>query len=581
MKLIENGRCAGCIIISQDADAREVFAAGQLRYYLQLMTGLPVKAYRASEREESAVAVIGSALPLYGETRDEYDDDELRRFVRDGRLFLDGGERGLLYAVYDFLESVGCRFFTPSCEKVPTYTELEVPDGEFRQTPIFHYREFYYRDCLDDPLFAAKCRVNGHHVDPKYGRGIEYGIFVHSFARLIPYDKYHDAHPEWFALWNGTRESGGSHPQNCQLCLSNPEVIAELTEQTRLFLRAHPEAEIMSLSQNDGSVNSCQCDACRAIDEEEGSPAGLMLRAVNAVAEALEEEFPKVRFETLAYTYTRRLPRFTRPRRNVNIRLCTIECCFFHPLSARCDHEYKQAHRFADDLEDWSGACENLYIWDYVTSFHHYMMPHPNWRVLQPDMQFFAEHHVRGVFSQGNKWGGADLEELRCYLMTHLLWDPWCDTDALTREFTDYYYGAAGPIVREYIEEVCRCCEETGVHIGCYQTPLSDYFEKPYLDRLNAVVDRAEDAVRDDPRRAVRIAKLRLSLRYTALTRGAMAEGRHDAGELNRFICDSTEAGITHMTEGTPLEMTVICITESRQRFKGGAGVIGPVPKKD
>ncbi len=120
------------------------------------------------------------------------------------------------------------------------------------------------------------------------------------------------------------------------------------------------------------------------------------------------------------------------------------------------------------------------------------------------------------------------------------------------------------------------------MHIGCYQTPLSDYFEKPYLDRLNAVVDRAEDAVRDDPRRAVRIAKLRLSLRYTALTRGAMAEGRHDAGELNRVICDSTEAGITHMTEGTPLEMTVICITESRQKFKGGgAGVIGPVPKKD
>ena len=48
------------------------------------------------------------------------------------------------------------------------------------------------------------------------------------------------------------------------------------------------------------------------------------------VAEAIEKDSPNVRIDTLAYQYTRKPPRTIRPRANVIIRLCSIECCFRH-----------------------------------------------------------------------------------------------------------------------------------------------------------------------------------------------------------------------------------------------------------
>ena len=47
---------------------------------------------------------------------------------------------------------------------------------------------------------------------------------------------------------------------------------------------------------------------------------GPLLRAVNAIAAAVEPEFPHVAIDTLAYQYTRAAPRVTVPRPNVIVR---------------------------------------------------------------------------------------------------------------------------------------------------------------------------------------------------------------------------------------------------------------------
>ncbi|MBO3841759.1 MAG: DUF4838 domain-containing protein [Candidatus Brockarchaeota archaeon] len=43
---------------------------------------------------------------------------------------------------------------------------------------------------------------------------------------------------------------------------------------------------------------------------------------VNTIAESIEQDYPSVRVETLAYQYSRKPPKTLRPRRNVVIRLC-------------------------------------------------------------------------------------------------------------------------------------------------------------------------------------------------------------------------------------------------------------------
>ena len=57
-----------------------------------------------------------------------------------------------------------------------------------------------------------------------------------------------------------------------------------------------------------------------------------MIALVNYIAEKIEPEFPNVAVDTLAYQYTRKPPRTLRPRPNVIVRLCSIECNFREPL---------------------------------------------------------------------------------------------------------------------------------------------------------------------------------------------------------------------------------------------------------
>ena len=93
---------------------------------------------------------------------------------------------------------------------------------------------------------------------------------------------------------------------------------------------------------------------------------GPLLRAVNAIAAAVEVEFPHVALDTLAYQYTRAAPRLTAPRPNVIVRLCTIECNFALPLTDASNQ------RFQADMTAWAKISNRTYIWNYVTNFAAY-----------------------------------------------------------------------------------------------------------------------------------------------------------------------------------------------------------------
>ena len=158
----------------------------------------------------------------------------------------------------------------------------------------------------------------------------------------------------------------------------------------------------------------------------------------------MEKEFPNVYIDTLAYTYTRKAPKITKPRHNVVIRLCTIECCFSHPLD-ECPVPDKSGKRITNDIREWAAICDNIHIWDYTTNFSHYLTPYPNFAVLQPNVQFFAEHNVKSVFEQGcyQMVNNGEFAQLKAYLLAKLLWDPYTDIEKHMNEFMLAYYGEA------------------------------------------------------------------------------------------------------------------------------------------
>ena len=531
--------------------AQAEYAAIELRNYLGRMTGAAFETLKEPKEGRPCIwleQVIDRALG----------DDGFQLESEEKRLLIRGGKRGVIYGAYEVLERLGCRFFTSNAEKIPVDEEAVLPEFHETQVPRFEYRFHNTAEVMHNPRFAARCRLNGSLAAPlpeMTGGSMHYVWFVHSMGWIFPVQKFGKFHPEYYAMRDGKRFV----PDNAwrtQMCLTNPEVLKIAIERVRKELLAHPDCRIISISQND-NFNQCTCPACRKADLEEGSPSGTMLRFVNAIATALKDEFPDVVFDTLAYQYTRPVTHRTKPAPNVCVRLCSIESCFSHPFTTCDDRTRDVVHpdgsrsNFISDLRDWGKVCNRIYIWDYVTCFAHFPAPHPNWHALQPNMQAFAENNVKGVFSQGNPspGGGPDLVELRQYLVSKLLWDPYCDLEKHMTEFLDFYYGKAAPFVREYIETLCRKCEEDDIHVGFNDPPTKALFSEEMLDRYWTILKKAEAAVSDEPLLAMRIRKIEMSIEYLRLKCKAMLQGKTDTVELNDFFTRWYQYGFTRIHE--------------------------------
>lgn len=482
-------------------------------------------------------------------------------FIRttDENLVIGGVGRGLLYGVYSFLEDVlGCRFFSPEISSVPYRERIGIPALDYRGAPAMEYREPYLTE-FKDADFAARRRVNGQSapLTEKHGGGVKYadGFFVHTMTKLLPPETYFDEHPEYYAEVNGKRLR-----ENTQLCLSNPDVLGLVTARVLEELRRQPEAGLFSVSQDD-NYNACTCGKCRAVNEEEGSMSGALIRFVNAVAEAVEREFPDVVIDTLAYQYTRKPPRMLRPRHNVGVRLCTIECCFVHPLrDCRAGDpdapDIGLSAPFADDLTGWGKICSRLYVWDYVTNFSHYWMPHPNFHVLADNVRFFAENGVKGVFEQGCiAAGGGELTGLRAYLLSKLLWDPGTDEQIVIDEYLSGVYGAAGPYIKAYMEEVYRAVNEKGCHLYCFNHPDKPWHTMELVKRCEALFDRAESAV-SDGEVLYRVKKERMAVRYLRILLTKKGSPERIA-LLDSFEADVRNFGLTQLWERDTVESSL------------------------
>jgi hypothetical protein len=558
MTIAEDGRASAIIVVAADTLEPEQHAAGELAHFLERITGAEFKITDGQIRSHCRILVGEQAAQLVYPTfsAEGLGNEGIVIKARENDLILAGGRpRGTLYAVYTFLEDyLGCRWWSSTESTIPRRPSLAIGEIDVRYEPVFEYREPYWFDAFDgDWAVRNKCNGQGERLDAKRGGKHVYEGFVHTFFPLIPPERYFDEHPEWFSEIDGKREH-----ERAQLCLTNEPMRRELVKNLRARLRANPAATIASVSQNDWHGN-CQCPKCRAVEEEEGSPAGLMLRFVNAVAAAIEQEFPHVAISTLAYQYTRKPPKHVKPRDNVIVRLCSIECSFSRPLS----HERNQA--FRDDIVGWSKICDRLYIWDYTTNFRHHIMPHPNLRVLGPNVKFFADHNVKGIFEQGAyTTNGAEMAELRAWVLAKLLWDPARDGNVLVNEFIEGYYGGAAPHIKAYLKVTHDAVEESGDWLGCFEKHTAKYLSFDTLSRGWEHLLAAEDVVRDEPKLRFRVQVAQLPVMYVFLMQwNEMRQAAQDAGAdwplsdspetvHERFMKIANEKNVTRLNEWHP-----------------------------
>jgi hypothetical protein len=547
---VDHGRPAATIVIPEGAGETERRAAEILRTSILKMSGVDLPILTAKELGRPGFAAIGfppeDLPPGAASSLSSLRPDGFLVTTSTGNLFVaSGGGKGLIYGVVHTLEKYfGCRRFSPSAEVFPRRNDLVLGCMFEVDNPVNEVRIVNGEFALD-PDYRDWMRLHDH--GNIYGQG----YYVHTFQKLVPWQTYFEANPEYFALMNGKRIID-------QPCLSRPEVFDIAVAKLREEMAAQPDRQIWSVSQNDNS-SYCQCPECLKVIEEEGSPAGPVIRFVNRVA-AL---FPDKIISTLAYQYSRPAPRLARPAPNVEVMLCTIELNRSLPIA-----DDPSSVSFVRDIEGWSRICGNLYLWDYTVNFSHHVSPFPNLHVLQPNIRFFVGHGVRRHFQQTNTSPGHEFSELKAYLLARLLWDPGTDAGAVMVDFLNGYYGKAGPFVRKYIDALRGALGRTGAKLDIYEPPAvhaEDFLSGADVAAYNKLFDKAEAAAAGDTEALARVKTARLPLMYAILEigkndmfgpRGYYSEsrGRFSANPkmarlLDEFAARSEAGGVRTLSE--------------------------------
>lgn len=464
----------------------------------------PSTRYAAEEYRRFTKGLASDVQTLRLVETTKYGEEGFRLRSADGRTVeVAGGVRGVLYGVYEILERFGdIDFLDKDFTYIPKNGRLRVPKGlDEIGRPAFALRGAAGSDAVADPDYAARVRVTGQWFKLAERHGGNARVFgadleMHTIYRLFPVKEYPvEKYPDCYARNRLAEEEECDY----QPCYSSPFVISVVTSNALACIRKGPKGLFYSIGKKDGAKNYCRCPRCVAIDKEEGSHAGTIVRFVNAVAEGVEKEFPEARLTTLCYTWSRHPTKKTKFRHNVVPYYCTYEADYSDTLEPAKSARNRE---IAEEMRGWAAMSDAMFLYDYPSGIYNYLAAFPTLHTLQPNMKFYQSCKVKYFALSG--CGGREAGEfhsLRGWIIAKLMWNPDRTLESLLDRYLPRYYGAAAPYVREYIDFVHsleRDHEKQPMRLytsGEWNPESTD----ENLARTMELWRKAEDAVRDDP----------------------------------------------------------------------------------
>lgn len=449
--LVKDGRPRCVLVLPDLATPTEQYAAHEFADHIKKITGAELPLVPEKDLAPSTQPAIylgrtqASRQLLSDERLASLHDDGYTILPKDNNLFLlGGGNRGTLYAVYDFLESLGVRWLAPDCTLLPTRRDVELPATTTRVVPPFSYRDEWWNNAAT-PEWLARQRINGsngqdHQIPPDMGGSVLTLNTCHSFKDLVPPAGLFPKHPDWFALKeNGNRVGKG------ELCLTDPDLRAFVVQRVLADLKAHSgQVDNYWVSQNDGGHSGCFCPRCTAERLAHGGAdrwSANIICFVNAIADAVRPEYPNVKIKTLAYSYTQDAPEHLNAAPNVLVEIC-----------GNFDDDPNSPHRLR--VAAWSKVAKNISAYTYGGSNYGYWWPYPNTTDLALQCPRALAAGVTAFYIQGAALGhGSGLVDLKAYLSARMAWDPSRDIQKEIQEFCSGYYGPAGPYIQQYLDD--------------------------------------------------------------------------------------------------------------------------------
>ncbi len=483
------------------------------------------------EAEEIVIAANEKHLVIAG--RDRWNDDHL---IVEGRNRTINGvqqEYGTVNAVYTFLQDyLDVRWLWPGETGIDIIERRKISFNpfEYRYHPQFRQRAGLFRlSTLGDSRGLAQDwtrfqRLQLDSLRRRVGGG-------HRFVRW--WDKYHEEHPEYFALQPDGTRSGFPGPTLAKLCVSNPGVWDRWIEEMGKMIEADPNQNVFGSGQNDSwNRGHCICEDCRAWDHLEAerrrhawegvaqdylAMSDRYIKFANKLAAKVKEHYPDGDYyvSASAYGHTRPAPVEVKPADNIII----SSVANFLMRSGATDRGSPHNTPHREQFAAWGKVADKVIWRPNVGNPAGWQQGMISVLINQAseDFKFAAENNAIGIFVD-TVWEHWATHGPLYYVMGHLAWDPYQDVQAL---LDDYYQRGFGPAARQ-IEDFWTLMEEVSVEI--VEGRIGGWTEaEEELARAGEILDEAGERISDAPEIfAERLAFVRAAYDYTRL----MSESR-------------------------------------------------------
>jgi len=534
--LVRDGRRCAQILLPPNADEMTRFAAEELRSYVAKISGAELPIVEAPSGSAPMTVCLGEACsgvaPGLPPERRYPEDDQFALETVGDRLCIAGcSPRATLFAVYAFLEELGCRWLAPAFahyrghhEMIPHTATLTFGELDIVEKPDFEYRggyvELFYsnspvRDIAAIGDWMAKVRKNywcfnhnllfdfretGAWLVERYREGLKEEVFSvvrkrgltlsaggHGFSTFLPPKEYFDEHPEWFALIDGKRQN---ETLNAQFCVSNESALNVYVDNVLEFMDANPEIKVFVAMPNDG-WGWCECDSCRDI----GAPGDQYLKVVQAISERMERELPDRLVKMIAYLDTTAPPAGLKLRPNTLVWFCHFNRDWRYELDT--DKSEKNAG-FFKMCQEWLATGARVMSESHYSKYYFRSLPAVKPHLMASDFPRIREVGVPDImkcFMEPLDWASFELTH---YAHARLAWDVNLDPDELVRDYCRHRYERAAAPMREFfthLEQGMNQYQMPGTHPTDVNALKS---AQAHFEKAMSALTKARDLAKND-----------------------------------------------------------------------------------
>ena len=496
-----------------------LYAAEELKKYLEMMDA-DVKADITEDASAEGIK-LGLLSDLSLDSSDVLDDmiDDVVDVKIDSLCGYIAGsnERSILFGVYKYLKSAGCRWVRPGVDgeyipkadtKSHAFTYRKKADYPFRGQCVEgavayeHLRDvILWMPKVDMNLFMIEqivpynymSRWYKHvantklpHDDIPYSQYEDYcvklellikklGLQLHALGhgainepfgiRYLTREEHYDVSDEVkesFALVNGKRELYAGSPFFTQVCMSNEKVQDKIVNWLANYLKEKPHIDFLHFWLGDASNNHCECEKCA-----EKTPSDWYVDMLNKLDAKLTEQGNNAKIIFIMYVDTLWPPivsRLNNPSRFIMTTACGTGKGYSAKRREGGIPEWKR-NDFAIEtgldmaltfVDGWKPIFDGpRFIYEYIFWTYHYSDPGymKLSRKIANDVKEICVTGFEGIMSDGSQRTFFPTG-LPLSILGEFLFDTKIDTDSYIDSYLSDSFGEDFLLAKEYLEKL-------------------------------------------------------------------------------------------------------------------------------